>query len=97
MDGVHIWVLSVLVNLVFCFVDTVPLPAPISVLKSKEPSSPYEVPLEMRSLLKKKKRKLDPVQVFGGECFHFWQLAKLVFVCQMQTSYLAFGLCFICS
>ena len=91
MDGVHIWVLSVLVNLDFCFVDTVPLPAPIPVLKSKEPSSPYEVPLEMRSLLKKKKQKLDPVQVFGGECFihavHFLAVSK-VGLCLSNANFL---------
>ena len=53
--------------ILFFVVDIVPLPAPISVEKPMEPSSPYVVTPEMRSLLKKKKRKLGPEQVFGGE------------------------------
>ena len=44
-----------------------PLAAPIPLDQHPEPGSPYEVPSEMRSLLKKKKRKLDPIEVFGGE------------------------------
>jgi hypothetical protein len=49
------------------FVDIVPLPAPISVKKPMESSAPYTIPPEMRSSVTKKKQKLDPEQIFGGE------------------------------
>lgn len=43
----------------------VPLPAPSAVDQTGDDVSPYEVPLEIRASLKKRKRKLDPLQVFG--------------------------------
>eukprot|EP00250_Pteridium_aquilinum_P011598 c20181_g1_i1 orf=316-3120(+) len=43
----------------------VPLPAPSPMEHTADDGSPYEVPPEMRSSLKKRKRKLDPIQVFG--------------------------------
>lgn len=43
----------------------VPLPAPSAVEPVPEVESPYEAPAELLSTLKKRKRKLDPMQVFG--------------------------------
>lgn len=43
----------------------VPLPAPSAVEPVAEVDSPYEAPAELAATLKKRKRKLDPVQVFG--------------------------------
>lgn len=43
----------------------VPLPAPNPVERNVEDASPYEIPSELKASFKKRKRKLDPLQVFG--------------------------------
>ena len=51
----------------FCYL--VPLPAPSPVEPHEDARSPYEAPPEIAASLRKRKKKLNPLHVFGGDTF----------------------------